>query len=135
MSDYIFFSKDPSHWGELYQFLWACHDICLLLEQFHIAHITQMELVSLTHLKAWGDVDKFHSDIAFLLVLPKEGAAEEKTYGLAMMWVHPYQARVSTIEEAIKQLTQLPPLGPAGPIPWCDSMGTPTTCPSILKVT
>ena len=28
-----------------------------------------------------------------------------------MIWVHPYQARVSTIEEVIKQLNQLAPSG------------------------
>ena len=28
-------------------------------------------------------------------------------YGLAMMWVHPYQARVSMIDDATKQLSQL----------------------------
>ena len=134
MSNYIFFSKDPDHWGELYQSLWRCHNICPLLEWFHIVHVTQMDLVSLTHLKAWDDVDKFCSDVAFLHVLPKESAAEERTYGLTMVWVHPYQARVSTIEEAIKQLDQLTPLGPIGPVPWCNSMGMPTTCPYLLKV-
>ena len=71
-----------------------------------------MELVSLTHLKVWGNVDKFHSDVAFLLILPKEGTAEERTYGLTMVWVHPYQVRVSTIDEDIKQLDQLTPSGP-----------------------
>ena len=82
------------------------------LEQSHVIHINQTELVSLTCLKAWGDVYKFHSDITFLLDLPKEGVAEERIYSLAMMWVHPYQARAPTIEKAIKQLTQLPPSGP-----------------------
>ena len=74
-----------------------------------------MKLVSLTHLKAWGDADKFCSGIAFLLIFPKEGKAEERTYGLAMVWVHPYQVRVSTIEEAIKQLDKLTPSGPNWP--------------------
>ena len=102
MSNYVFFSKDPDHWGESYQSLWGHHDICQLLEWFHVVSITQMELVSLTHQKVWGDADKFCSDVTFLPVLPKEGVADEKTYGLAMVWVHPYQVRVSTIEKAIK---------------------------------
>ena len=115
MSDYVFFSKDPDHWGGLYQSLWGCHDICLLLEQFHIVCITQKELVSLTHLKVWGNVDKFCSDIAFLLILPREGTVEETTYGLTMVWVHPYQVRVSTREEAMRQLDQLTSSGPNWP--------------------
>ena len=33
-------------------------------------------------------------------------------YRLAMMWVHLYQARVSTIDEAAKQLVQFASTGP-----------------------
>ena len=69
--------------------------------------MTQSELASLTHQKAWGNSEKFCSNITFLLVLPKGGAVEERVYSLTKMWVHPYQARVSTINEAVKQLTQL----------------------------
>ena len=67
-------------------------------------HMTQLELASLTHLKVWGDPKKFHSDVTFLLVLPEEGAVGEKVYRLAMVWVYPYQARVSMIDDAAKQL-------------------------------
>ena len=63
------------------------------------------------HLKAWGDAEWFWSNVAFLLVLPKEGVAAEGAYGLAMVWVHPYQARVSTIDDAAKQVAQLAPTG------------------------
>ena len=31
----------------------------------------------------------------------------DRVYGLSMMWVHPYQARVSTMEKTVKQLTPL----------------------------
>ena len=77
MSDYTFFCKYPGCWGESYQSLWRHHDICPLLEQFHIANMTQSELASLTCLKAWGDPKKFCSNFAFILVLPKEGAVGE----------------------------------------------------------
>ena len=69
--------------------------------------MTQSELSSLTHLLAWDDPKRFHSDVAFLLILPKEGVAGERVYGLAMVWVHPYQARVSTIDDAVRKLTLL----------------------------
>ena len=84
MSDYTFFLKDPGHW----------------------------ELISLTCLKVWGDAKRFCCYVAFLLVLPKEGVAEEKVYRLAMVWVHPYQARVSTLGGTAEQLTQLASTGP-----------------------
>ena len=99
MSNYDFFSKGPSWWGEAFQLLWGCHDICPLLDQFHVTSITQSELSSLTSLKAWGNPEKFQSNIAFLLVLTEECTAGDRVYGLSMRWVNPYQARVSTMEE------------------------------------
>ena len=95
--------------------LWGHHDICPILEQFHVTSITLSELSSLTSLKAWGNLEKFQSNIAFLLVLTKEGAAGDRVFGLSMMWVNPYQARVSTMEEAVKQLTALISTGPDWP--------------------
>ena len=50
MSDYTFFSKDPGHWHKAYQSLLGCHDICLLLQWFQVAQMTQLELTSLTHM-------------------------------------------------------------------------------------
>ena len=93
----------------------GCHDICLLLDQFHVTSITQSELSSLTSLKAWGDLEKFQSNIAFLLVLTEECTAGDRVYCLSIMWVNPYQARLSTVEEAVKHLAPLFPTGPKWP--------------------
>ena len=102
MSHYTFFSKEPGHWGESFQSLWGCHDICPLLQWFNITQVTQLELTSLTHMKVWSDAERFQSNVDFLLVLPEEGAVAERAYGLAMVWVHPYQARVSTLDGVAK---------------------------------
>ena len=107
MSEYDFFSMGPSWWEDALQLLWGCHDICPILEWFHVTSITLSELSSLTSLKACSDLEKFQSDVTFLLVLTEEGAVGDRVYGLSMMWVNPYQARVSTVEEAVKQLTAL----------------------------
>ena len=109
MSDYTFFSKDS---GKAYQSLWGHQNIYLLLQWFNITQVAQLELTPLTHLKVWGDAEKFHSNVTFQLVLPKEGVSGGRTYGLAMVWVHPYQARISTIDGAAEQLTQLASTGP-----------------------
>ena len=45
--------------------------------------------------------------MAFLLILPKEGVTGERVYGFAMVWVHPCQARVPTLDEAARRLTLL----------------------------
>ena len=86
--------------------LWGYLDICPLIHQFHVTSITQSEVSSLTSLKAWGE-ETFHSDIAFLLVSTEEGVAGDRMFGLSMVWVNPYQARVPTAEEAYNQLTAL----------------------------
>ena len=98
--------------GESYQSLWGHHDICPLLECFHVSSVTQSELLSLTSLKAWGNLEKFRSDDSFLLILTEKCTVMDRVYGLAMMWAHPYQARVSTMEEAVKQLNPLISTGP-----------------------
>ena len=99
MSDYDFFSKSPSQWRIAFQSLWGHHDICPLLDHFHVTSITQSELSSLTSLKAWGNPEKIQSDITFPLVLTREGTVEDRVYDLSTMCVNPYQARVSTMEE------------------------------------
>ena len=79
--------------------------ICLPLQQFHIPSITSAELSSLTSLKAWGEKQKICHDIAFLLILAEEEATEVRKYGLLTIWVNPCQARVCSMEEAIRELT------------------------------
>ena len=108
MSEYTFFSKDPAWWGEAFQYIWGHHDICPILKYFHATSITQLELSSLTCLKAWGDLERFKSEVAFLLILTGGYAAGDRVFGLSIMWVHLYQARAPTMEEAVKLLPLLP---------------------------
>ena len=98
--------KTPAN-GMSPTFLWGCYNICPPMKQFHIVQVTQPELSSLTHLQAWGDSKRFHSDVAFLLVLPQEGVAGERVYQLAMVWVHLCQTRISTIDDAVRTLVLL----------------------------
>ena len=53
------------------------------LHQFHIPSITPAELSSLTSLKAWGEKQKIHHDITFLLILAEEEATGDRKYGLS----------------------------------------------------
>ena len=135
MSNYTFFTKDPAWWGEAFQSIWGHHDICPILKYFHAAYITQSELSSLTSLKAWDDQERFKSDVAFLLILTGGCAVGDRVFGLFTMWVHAYQARAPTMEEAIKQLTLYHPLGLTVPMPWCSSMGTPAMSHSLGRGT
>ena len=115
MSKFDFFSKDPSQLEEAFTSLWGHLDICPLLNQFHLASILHSELSLLTSLRAWGDTEKFCSNLTYLLVSTGDGAASDRVYGLATVWVNLYQARISTVEEAVQQLTALTSSGPNWP--------------------
>ena len=54
-----------------------------------------------------GNAKKFHSDLAFVLVLAKKATKEEMVFGLAMVWVHPYQTCIPTLDEVVRNLTLL----------------------------
>ena len=115
MANYAFFSQGSGQWGKDFLSLWGCLDICPLLCQLHVTSLTQSVLSFLTNLKAWGDAVKFCSDITFLLVSTEEEATGDRTYGLSTVWLNPYQATVSTVEEAIRELTALASSGPNWP--------------------
>ena len=93
------------------------------------------ELSSLTHLLVWGDPERFCSDVAFILILPEEGATGEGVYELAMAWVHPYQARVSTIDDVVRKLTFLASAGPNWPYAFVQFNGDAHHVPLPKRVT
>ena len=107
--------QGSDRWGKDLALLWGCLNICPSLQQFHILSVTQLELSSLTGLKAWGAQRKFYNDIAFLLVSAREEATGDRKYGLSTIWVNPCQARVHSMEEAVKELTAWVSSGPNWP--------------------
>ena len=105
ITDYAFFSQGSDRWGKELTPLCRHLAICPPLQQFHIPSITQLELVSLTGLKAWEEEQRVCNDIAFLLALAEEEATGGRRYGLSTIWVNPCQARVHSMEEAVRELT------------------------------
>ena len=78
MTNYTFFLQGSDRWGKDLTLLWRNLNICPSLQQFHISSVTQLELFSLTGLKAWGDKKKFHNDITFLLASAEEEATGDR---------------------------------------------------------
>ena len=62
-----------------------------------------------------GERQKVHNNIAFLLVLPEEEATGGRKYGLSTIWVSPCQARVHSMEEAVRELNAWVSRGPNWP--------------------
>ena len=115
MTDYVFFSQGLDRWGKELASLWGCLTICPPLQQFQISSITQLELFSLTNLKAWGEKQDIHNNIAFLLVLTKGESTGGRSYGLSTIWVNPSQAGVHSMEEAVRELAPWVSSGPNRP--------------------
>ena len=95
--------------------MWRSLTICPPLQQFHIPSLTPAELSSLTNLKAWGEKQRIHHDITFLLVLAEEEATGDRKYGLLTTWVNPCQTRVHSMEEVVRNLTTWVSSGPNCP--------------------
>ena len=109
VSNYAYYSKDPTLWEEPSKALWGGHDICPLLPQFMVTLITRQEISILSHKEAWGDAKRFQSELAFLLILPERVIEGELAFGLAVVWVHPYQTHLPSPEEAVRKLALITP--------------------------
>ena len=80
--------------------LWGNLSICPLLNHIDLPYHTAEELLSLSCLKVWGDTQKPHSCMAYILV-KVEDISEGRAYGLALVWISPHQAWASMMEEAL----------------------------------
>ena len=69
--------------------------------------MTGIELSFLSCAGAWGNTEKFQSNLAFLLISPKRSIKGEMVFGLAVIWAHPCQAHVSSLDEVAKRLALL----------------------------
>ena len=106
MSEFEFFAGREDRWGNSMQVLWGSLGICPPLDHIGLPHHTAEELHSISHLKVWGDVQKLHQGMAYLLVQIKD-TSEAATYGVALVWISPLQARVSLMVEALEILSSL----------------------------
>ena len=115
MTEYAFFVQKVDWWRKDMALTWGDISICPSLHQFQLPSLSQVELSSLNGLKAWGEGQKLHHDITFLLVLAEEEATEDRKYGLSTIWVNPSKARVPSMEEAVGKLTAWASSGPNWP--------------------
>ena len=74
-----------------------------------ISHGTGDSALALSSLtvRVWGDAEKFWANLAFLLIAPTKTIQAEVAFGLTVVWAHPYQAHLSSLDEVAKKLTLL----------------------------
>ena len=114
MTEFKFFDNREDRWGESMRALWGSLSICPLLHHVDLPYHMVGELLSVSHLKIWGDTQKPHNGMAYLLVRV-EDASEVEGYGVALVWISPHQARASTREEALEILSTCISSGPDWP--------------------
>ena len=114
MTKFAFFAGKEDRWGDNMRALWGKLSICPCLDYLELPYHTSGELLSISHLKVWGDTQEPHNDMAYLLV-HTEDAPEAESYGLALVWISPHQAWESTMEEALGTLSTCTSSGPDWP--------------------
>ena len=111
MTEFEFFANREERWSDSMRALWGSLSICPLLDHMDLPYHTVGELLSISCLKVWGDTQKPHNGMAYLLVRV-EDASEAEGYGIALVWISPHQARASTMEEALGILSTCISSGP-----------------------
>ena len=76
--------------GEKTWLPWGNLNICPCLYQLELPCHSQVELLSISSLKVWGNVQKSCHDVAYLLVWV-ENAMKDRQYGISFVWVNPNQ--------------------------------------------
>ena len=106
MSEFEFFMGREDRWGNSMQVIWGSLGICPPLDHIGLPHHTAEELHSISQLRVWGDVQKLHPGMVYLLV-QIDYTSKAATYGMALVWISPLQARVSSMMEALEILSSL----------------------------
>ena len=110
----MFFAGKEERWGNDMMALWGNLNICPCLNYLELPHHTSGEILSISHLKIWEDIQEPHNDMAYLLVCTGD-ALGAKNYGMALVWISHHQVQVSTMEEAVGTLSACILSGPDWP--------------------
>ena len=94
--------------------LWGSLNICPCLNYLELPHHSSGELLSISSLKIWGDVQEPCNDIAYLLVCT-EDTLEAQNYSMSLVWISPNQVWVPSMEEAVGTLSTYICSGPNWP--------------------
>ena len=114
MTEFAFFASKEDRWGDNMRALWGKLSICPHLDYLELPYHTSGELLSISHLKVWGDTQEPCNDMAYLLV-HTEDASEAESYSMALVWISPHQVQASTMEEALGTLSACISSGPNWP--------------------
>ena len=90
MTEYAFFARKAERWGKDMASLWGSLSICPHLNYLELPCHSPGELLSISSLKIWGNIQEPHNDMAYLLVCTGD-ALEAQKYGVSLVWINPNQ--------------------------------------------
>ena len=114
MSKFEFFMEREDRWGNSMKTLWGSLIICPMVTCIRLPLHTVEELDSISHLKVWGNAQMPCPNMAYLLVQVND-TPDARTYGLALVWVHPLQVRAAAMVDALDTLATFTYKGPDWP--------------------
>ena len=114
MTEFTFFDSKEDRWDDSMRAHWGNLSICPCLDHLELPYHTPGELLSISHLKVWGDAQEPHNSMAYLLVCT-EDSSKAGSYSTALVWISPHQAQASTMEEALGTLSACISSGPNWP--------------------
>ena len=86
MTKFAFFAGKEDRWGDSMMALWGNLNICPHLNCLEFPYHTSRELLSISHLKIWGDIQEPHNDMAYLRVYMGDIPGAQN-YGMALVWI------------------------------------------------
>ena len=111
MSEFEFFMEREDRWGNsLKGSLSICPMVTCIRLPLHMAEVLDL----IRYLKVWGNAQMPHPNRAYLPVRVDD-TPNTKTYGLALVWVNPLQARVAAMADALDTLATFTYKGPDWP--------------------
>ena len=104
---YAYFMGDISRWEDVTKAIWESHDMCPLLTQFQVSEIAWLGLSTISQAEVWEDPKSPRFGMAYLLLVPAQEVKEERRFGLVVVWVHPSQTLLPSLEEVAMKLILL----------------------------
>ena len=84
--------------------LWGSLNICPHLNYLNLPCHSSGELLSISSLNIWGDIQEPCNNMVYLLVCTGD-TLEAQNYGISLVWINPNQVQASTMEEAVGTLS------------------------------
>ena len=111
ITEFAFFDCKEDRWDDSMRAFWGNLSICPCLDYLELPYHTSGKLLSISHLKVWGDTQEPCNNMAYLLE-HTEDDPEAESYSIALVWISPHQAWAFTIEEALGTLSACISSGP-----------------------